>query len=119
MNLIPLSLNCRVAWSDTTITALFFNALVHLFSSDEQDSICRETSVPIMRLLNIFKLLPRLLNELMATVPFNTIFETVAGEPEEICPAIKGPDGFFRFVRLENGGFAEVLSREEQGILRN
>lgn len=98
---------------------LFFNVLVDLLSSDEQQSICREACVPIVAPLNIFKLLPRLLNEPVATVPLDTIFETMAGDPEEICPAMKCPDGFFRFVGLENGGFAEVLSRKEQGILRN
>lgn len=75
--------------------------------------------MPIVRLLNIFKLFPCHLDKSVATVPLNTIFETMAGDPEEICPAMKGPDGFFRFVWLENGGFAEVLSGKEQGILQN
>jgi hypothetical protein len=75
--------------------------------------------MPIVRLLDFFKLFPRILHELVAIVPLNTIFETVAGGPEEICPAMKGPDGFLRFVGLENGRLAKVLSRKEQGILQN
>jgi hypothetical protein len=73
----------------------------------------------MMCCLNIFKLLPRLLDELVATVPLNIIFESMTGEPKEICPAMKGPDGFFGFVGFENSGLAEVLSRKEQSILRN
>jgi hypothetical protein len=75
--------------------------------------------VPIVHPLDIFNLLPRLLNELMATVSLDTIFEAVAGDPEQIRPAMKGPNGFLRLVRLKNGRFAEVLSREEQGVLQN
>jgi len=75
--------------------------------------------VPILRCLNIFKLLPCLLDELVVIISLNIFFETMAGDPEEIRPAMKGPDGFLRFVGLENGGLAEILSRKEQGILQN
>ena len=95
------------------------DVLVDLLSSNEHQPICRETRVPTMRCFNLLKLLPRLLDKPVATVPLNTGFEAMTCDPKEICPAIKGPDRFFRFVGLENGGLAEVLSWKEQGILRN
>lgn len=75
--------------------------------------------MPIVCVLNLFNLLPRLSDELVTTVALNTILETIAGDPEKICSTMKGPDGFLRFVGLENGRFAEILSRKEQCILRN
>lgn len=75
--------------------------------------------MPIMRRFNLFNLLPRLLDELVANVPLDIGFEAMTGDPKEICPAMKGPDRFLRFVGLENGGLTEVLPWEEQGILRS
>src|SRR5258706_7238431 len=100
-------------------TAVILDVLADLLSSNEHQSICRETCVPIMRRFNLFNLLPRLLDELVANVPLNTGFEAMTGDPKEICPAMKSPDRFLRFVGLKNSGLAEILPWEEQGILRS